>query len=235
VTAGVGYVFLAIDSRTHELSRPYIISNVNIEIDTASGNYSDVIITPSSDVPEDATLLTFYDCFFIEIHVKFDFTGNTNHIGPFDINSARCTLEIDLVECGDAAISNCIELVDIYGKIHSRLDINNSYVVLYTDASDSASHDRIGACDRSKVRCMDDSILTVSFLEHGPKGIVNMMGGFIMNDSDVSDMLSAGSGESSSRPSLGSNPSSVPFFDTDIGKPVWWNGADWIDASGNVV
>ena len=25
------------------------------------------------------------------------------------------------------------------------------------------------------------------------------------------------------------------YFDTDIGKPVWWNGSDWIDAAGNIV
>jgi len=26
-----------------------------------------------------------------------------------------------------------------------------------------------------------------------------------------------------------------PYFDTSLGLPVWWNGADWIDAAGNVV
>jgi hypothetical protein len=26
-----------------------------------------------------------------------------------------------------------------------------------------------------------------------------------------------------------------PFFDTTIGKPIWWNGASWIDAAGAVV
>jgi len=24
-------------------------------------------------------------------------------------------------------------------------------------------------------------------------------------------------------------------FDTDLGKPIWWNGADWVDATGTVV
>src|SRR5690606_2230457 len=24
-------------------------------------------------------------------------------------------------------------------------------------------------------------------------------------------------------------------FDTDLGLPIWWNGTDWIDASGNIV
>lgn len=25
------------------------------------------------------------------------------------------------------------------------------------------------------------------------------------------------------------------YFDTDLGIPVWWNGTDWIDATGAVV
>ena len=25
------------------------------------------------------------------------------------------------------------------------------------------------------------------------------------------------------------------YFDTDLGIPIWWNGADWVDASGTVV
>jgi hypothetical protein len=40
-------------------------------------------------------------------------------------------------------------------------------------------------------------------------------------------------GNSSNRPS---SPSvAQPFFDTDIGKPIWWNGTDWVDAVGNIV
>ncbi len=26
-----------------------------------------------------------------------------------------------------------------------------------------------------------------------------------------------------------------PFFDTTLGLPIWWNGTDWIDATGAVV
>jgi hypothetical protein len=25
------------------------------------------------------------------------------------------------------------------------------------------------------------------------------------------------------------------YFDTDLNKPIWWNGSDWIDAASNVV
>lgn len=25
------------------------------------------------------------------------------------------------------------------------------------------------------------------------------------------------------------------FFDTNLGKPIWWNGAEWVDATGTVV
>lgn len=26
-----------------------------------------------------------------------------------------------------------------------------------------------------------------------------------------------------------------PFFDTTLGIPIWWNGANWVNASGTVV
>lgn len=25
------------------------------------------------------------------------------------------------------------------------------------------------------------------------------------------------------------------YFDTDLGLPIWWNGAAWVDATGGVV
>jgi hypothetical protein len=25
------------------------------------------------------------------------------------------------------------------------------------------------------------------------------------------------------------------YFDTDLGIPIWWNGTDWVDATGTVV
>ncbi len=39
--------------------------------------------------------------------------------------------------------------------------------------------------------------------------------------------------------STAGRPLDVPVgfmgFDTDLGLPIWWNGTDWIDASGNIV
>lgn len=33
-----------------------------------------------------------------------------------------------------------------------------------------------------------------------------------------------------------SNPrTGQPYFDTDLGTPIWFNGANWVDASGNIV
>lgn len=26
-----------------------------------------------------------------------------------------------------------------------------------------------------------------------------------------------------------------PYFDTDLGIPIWWDGVSWVDAAGNVV
>lgn len=40
-------------------------------------------------------------------------------------------------------------------------------------------------------------------------------------------------GQSSQRPS--SYPTYKPFFDTTLGKPIWWNGSKWIDSNGTEV
>lgn len=39
-------------------------------------------------------------------------------------------------------------------------------------------------------------------------------------------------GATSERPSLSSAQVGVVYFDTTIGKPIWWNGASWVDATG---
>ena len=46
------------------------------------------------------------------------------------------------------------------------------------------------------------------------------------------------SGPTSSRPlSTVQTPLGIgqPFFDTTIGRPIWWNGTKWIKADGTVV
>ena len=35
------------------------------------------------------------------------------------------------------------------------------------------------------------------------------------------------------RPTLTANDIGYSFFDTFLGRPVWWNGLKWVDASGN--
>ena len=45
------------------------------------------------------------------------------------------------------------------------------------------------------------------------------------------------SGTSENRPDGNtiSIPSGFEYFDITIGKPIWWNGANWIDANGNEI
>ena len=48
----------------------------------------------------------------------------------------------------------------------------------------------------------------------------------------------AGKGVSGARPTLGANDYGVTFLDTTLdadGKPIWWNGTAWVDATGAVV
>ena len=40
-------------------------------------------------------------------------------------------------------------------------------------------------------------------------------------------------GATADRPS--SPPTGYAYFDTDLGKPIWWNGSAWVDSGGNTV
>ena len=37
------------------------------------------------------------------------------------------------------------------------------------------------------------------------------------------------------RPNLNSSMAGYTFLDVNLGKPIWWNGSQWIDANGNNV
>lgn len=52
----------------------------------------------------------------------------------------------------------------------------------------------------------------------------------------INDYISK-SGTSENRPDGNaiSIPSGFEYFDITIGKPIWWNGANWIDANGNEI
>jgi hypothetical protein len=44
---------------------------------------------------------------------------------------------------------------------------------------------------------------------------------------------STGAGATASRPA-GPNVG-AQFYDTTLGKPIWWNGTNWLDAAGTIV
>lgn len=41
------------------------------------------------------------------------------------------------------------------------------------------------------------------------------------------------SGTTAARPTV--HATGQPYFDTTLGKPIWWNGTNWVDATGTVV
>ncbi len=45
------------------------------------------------------------------------------------------------------------------------------------------------------------------------------------------DQLNASSGVTASRPTLAVTTGQM-YFDTDLGTPIWWDGAQWVDATG---
>lgn len=43
--------------------------------------------------------------------------------------------------------------------------------------------------------------------------------------------LAPTAGPTASRPA--SPAAGAPYFDTDLGKPIWWGGTGWVDATGS--
>ena len=41
-------------------------------------------------------------------------------------------------------------------------------------------------------------------------------------------------GTTEERPTIGILPGFM-YFDTTLGKPIWWNGENWVDATGATV
>lgn len=39
-------------------------------------------------------------------------------------------------------------------------------------------------------------------------------------------------GETSSRPTPSATEIGLTYFDTTLGKPIWWNGTAWVDSTG---
>jgi hypothetical protein len=46
--------------------------------------------------------------------------------------------------------------------------------------------------------------------------------------------LSEWVGNTASRPEI-DKPCSQPYFDIELNKPIWWDGTQWIDATGTAV
>ena len=45
-------------------------------------------------------------------------------------------------------------------------------------------------------------------------------------------VYAADSGTTALRPTLASDDIGYEYFDTTLGLPVWWDGSDWLDATG---
>ena len=53
-------------------------------------------------------------------------------------------------------------------------------------------------------------------------------------ENDVKSLVS-NVGKTSVRPVYGDSAIALPYFDSELNKPIWWNGKDWVDATGTVV
>ena len=72
----------------------------------------------------------------------------------------------------------------------------------------------------------------ITDLRTGVEYIIESAGGDqIALSSSGSTSTAPSYGPTSDRPNY-SEPSGVAYFDTDLGKPVWYNGDEWVDADG---
>jgi hypothetical protein len=53
-------------------------------------------------------------------------------------------------------------------------------------------------------------------------------------DANILDLSTPDAGATTARPST-SLAIGQQYFDTTIGRPIWWNGTNWINAAGTIV
>lgn len=56
-----------------------------------------------------------------------------------------------------------------------------------------------------------------------------------VNNVCKSDISSQPNGTTANRPTLESGEKGYVYYDTTLGKPIWWNGTAWVDATGTAV
>lgn len=70
---------------------------------------------------------------------------------------------------------------------------------------------------------------------HGPQAPVTPYKNLTELTEEVSEIRQSIDRHSDTRPALTEDNVGYMMFDEVLGKPIWWNGASWVDALGNPV
>jgi len=79
----------------------------------------------------------------------------------------------------------------------------------------------------------DDEITPGDIQAETPSGAQSKVDTHESKDNPHSNSQPIVSGTTANRPSV--SKIGYQYFDTDLGYAIWWNGSDWVDATGTVV
>lgn len=130
---------------------------------------------------------------------------------------------LSTVDVGQVGSLDCFTDSGIYSGIYfSDSSIETFMMVVINNSVAAGSINTICSVSQFKYALGLDG--SVSFKKRS--GGVSFLGGW----RDIVAPLGGYSEERPSSPSLG-----TCFFDSSLGKPLWWNGSSWVDAAGDVV
>jgi len=147
----------------------------------------------------------------------------------------------------NVTVSNCR-----YGVQVSADTIIHSYSTTFTDISTSVLQLNMGGSNVIVTDCTAiDSNTFIEFVDQTNGDNVRIVGTLTLTNTimgmDTNATLNNGaviyygdspwSGTTASRPDMTYNASgsNIPYFDTDLGKPIWYNGTAWVDSTGTGV
>lgn len=163
--------------------------------------------------------------------------GASLYGGSAELPRVKNGIDIDESTGEIALVSSCVKYplsIAYIGNPNTSGPVDSKAGMLFIDDSDPSAIKRYiitesnGSGTEASYEEIDASEVNAILLN--PQG-----GTYRIIDSDGNAIYIVDKCTSTGRPELTAGEAGVTYFDTDLGKPIWWNGSAWVDAMGNDV
>lgn len=240
-----GFIELVLDDGVHYLEKSYYFTDVHMKLTSASQDKT--VCTVQTD-GSDSYVIKFSG----SASLAFEYLKVTGDAG----NSSYLT--IGSMNGDEGAAGNTLRIVNCDFRDFTPLMVTNGFIIIRDNVTMKPALQAMGILFpyltqiyiRNNVEFIDsDSILFDPTLStvfcSGTVTLTNASWGYPINTFDFGRVsiayenapqtLIGWTGATADRPSLGSDAVAQPYFDTDLSKPIWWTGSEWVDSTGTAV